>query len=179
MTVPSDASDVDRRPAEGATRPVDTGKLYQEGLVAGVLGAAAVALWFLILDTASGRPLYTPTVLGTALFRGGAGLESPETLAVALDMVLMFTWVHGLVFVVIGGVASRLLGLAERNPSFGFAVLLLFVVFQFGFIVAAMLFAPPVLATLSWPSILVANLLATAAMAGYFRLRHPNLRVSP
>jgi len=55
----------------------------------------------------------------------------------------------------------------------------LFVLFEFGFIAGAMLFAQPVLRALAWPAILVANLLAAAAMAGYFRLRHPNLRVQP
>jgi hypothetical protein len=80
-------------------------KLYQEGIAAGVIGALAIALWFLILDSFSGRPLYTPTVLGTALFKGGAGLDTPGNLAINLDMVLMFTWMHGLVFIIIGGIA--------------------------------------------------------------------------
>jgi len=154
-------------------------KLYQEGIIAGLVGAAIVAIWFLILDTFNGKPLYTPTVLGTALFRRGAGLSSPETLAVSLEMVAMFTWVHALVFAALGGVAARLLGLAERNPSLGFGILLLFVVFEFGFMVAAMVFAKAVLTALAWPAVLVANLLAAAGMAGYFWVRHPNLRVRP
>jgi hypothetical protein len=37
-------------------------RLPQEGIVAGVIGAATVAIWFLILDTLKGRPFYTPTV---------------------------------------------------------------------------------------------------------------------
>src|SRR5437870_3627508 len=87
----------------------DVAQLYQEGIVAGILGAAMIAVWFLILDSLNGRPLYTPTVIGTALFRGGQGLDSPETLPVSFDMVLVVTWVHGVVFAVIGGIASRLL----------------------------------------------------------------------
>lgn len=154
-------------------------KQYQEGIVAGALGAATIAIWFLILDTVNGRPLYTPTVLGTALFRGGAGLASPESLPISFEMVLMYTWVHGLVFCFIGGAASRLLALAERNPNLGFGILLLFVVFQCGFIVVAMLFAEPVLHALTWPAILLGNLLAAAAMAGYFWRRHPHLIISP
>jgi hypothetical protein len=106
-------------------------------------------------------------------------LDNVEALPVSLEMVAMFTWVHGLVFAAIGGIVSRLLGLADRNPNFGFGILLLFVIFQFGFSVAAMLFAAPVLRALTWPAIFVANLLATVAMAGYFWLRHPRLRVDP
>ena len=155
-----------------------TTALYQEGLVAGLVGAATIALWFLILDSLSGRPLYTPTVLGTALFRRGGTTPLSEILP-NLEMVLMFTWVHGLVFVAIGGIVARLLALAERQPSVGFGILMLFVFFEFGFIVAAMFFAEPILHALAWPAVLVANILAAAEMGGYFWLRHPNLRVQP
>ena len=156
----------------------DAARLYQEGMIAGVIGAATVALWFLLLDSAAGRPLYTPTVLGSAIFRHAA-LASPETLSVSMEMVLMFTWIHVLVFAALGGIASRLLAMAERNPSWGFGLLLLFVVFEFGFVAAAALLASPVLRVIPWPSVLAANLLAAAAMSAYFWRRHPQLVVSP
>jgi hypothetical protein len=156
----------------------DTARLYQEGMIAGVIGAAAVALWFLLLDTAAGHPLYTPTVLGTAIFRHSA-LASPETISVSLEMVGMFTWIHVLVFAALGGAVSRLIAMAERNPSWGFGLLLLFVVFEFGFVAAASLLAAPVLRVIPWPSVLGANLLAAAAMTAYFWRRHPHLVVSP
>jgi hypothetical protein len=164
------------RPAESVEAPRDAVSLAQEGLIAGLLGAATVALWFLIVDAFQGRPLYTPTVLGTALFGRGAPLAEGGA---DLGMVLMFTWVHGLAFVVVGGVVARLLALAERQPSAGFGILMLFVFFEFGFIAAAMVFAAPVLRALAWPAVLVANLLAAAAMGSYFWLRHPNLKVQP
>jgi len=153
--------------------------LYQDGIIAGVIGAAVIALWFLIIDTFNGRPLYTPTVLGTALFKGGVGLNTPESLAVNLEAVLMFTWVHGLIFIVIGGIASRLLGVAEHNPNVGFGILLLFVVFEFGFVAVNLAFADTVLHALSWQAVLLGNLLAASSMAGYFWRRHPNLTVNP
>jgi len=170
----------------GATNSVVPGsdtseipKLYLEGIVAGVIGAATIAIWFLILDTINGRPLYTPTVLGTALFRRGEGLASPESLPISFEMVLLYTWVHGLVFAVIGGVASRLLQLAERNPNLGFGILLLFVVFEFGFLAVATLVEGQILQALYWQAILLGNLLGAAAMAGYFWRRHPNLKILP
>ena len=150
-----------------------------DGIVAGVIGAATVALWFLVLDTLAGRPFFTPTVLGTALFRRGAGLEAPQTLPVSLEMVGMFTWVHALVFVTLGGVASYLLAAVEKRPSLGFGLLLLFVVFQAGFTVAAMVFAAPVLTTIGWIAILTANLLAASAMAVYLGWRHRDMRIEP
>jgi len=157
----------------------DVARLYQEGIVAGVLGAATIAVWFLILDSINGRPLFTPSVIGTALFRGTQGMDAPESMPVSFDMVLVTTWLHFLVFTVVGGAASRLLGFAEERPNLGFGVILLFVVFEFGFLAVVMAFAQPVLHALTWPAILVGNLLAALVMAVYFWRHHPNLQIEP
>ena len=157
----------------------ETSNVYQEGIIAGILGAATIALWFFVLDAFGGRPFYTPTVLGTVLFRHGVGLDQAQALAISFEMVLVYTWVHGLVFCLIGGIASKLLALAERNLNLGFGILLFFVIFEFGFVGAAFIFAEPVLHALTWPAILIGNLLAAAAMAGYFWRHHPNLTIEP
>lgn len=175
MTAQANGAIAARTPEGAANRS----QVFQEGVIAGVIGAATVATWFLVVDAINGRPLYTPAVLGTALFRHGEGLAAPARLPISLDMVLMFTWVHGLVFAMLGGAAAWLLSIAERRPNLGFGILVLFVVCEFGFLAAAMVLAEPVLHALAWPAILVANLLAAAAMAGYFRLRHPGMRISP
>jgi len=96
--------------------------LYQEGLVAGLLGAATIAIWFLVLDTVRGRPLYTPSLLGRAFFQRGAVLGALETQPITVEMVLVYTWVHGLAFCVIGGMAAWPIALAERRPNAGFGV---------------------------------------------------------
>ena len=152
---------------------------YQQGIVAGVLGAATIAIWFFLVDIFSGRPFYTPNVLGTVLFRGGQGLDQPQNLPVSLEMVLVYTWVHGLVFCAIGGLAAKLLDLAERNVNAGFGILLLFVIFEFGFVGAALVFAEPILRALAWPSVLIGNLMAAAVMAVYFWRHHPSMKISP
>ena len=154
-------------------------RVAQEGITAGIVGATIVALWFLILDLLNGRLLYTPTVLGTALFRGGRGLAAPESLTISTEMVLMYTWVHGLAFCVVGGVASRLLALSEKNPHIGFGIILLFVVLEFGFLLAASVFAEGLLGALAWQAVLVGNLLAAAGMAIYLGRRHPTLEIRP
>jgi hypothetical protein len=157
--------------------PVST--VYTEGMLAGIAGAAAIAAWFLILDTINGHPFHTPTVLGTALFRGGEGLASPDSLPLSFEMVLTFTWVHVLAFVVIGGAAAHLIAAAERNPNLGFGILLLFVVFECGFFAVCVLVAQPVLQALAWPAVVVGNLLAAVAMAATFWRRHPRLTILP
>jgi hypothetical protein len=92
---------------------------------------------------------------------------------------VLYTWVHALVFCVIGGLAARLLAVAERKPNAGFGILLLFVVFEFAFLVATLVFSEPVLQVVTWPSILAGNLLAALAMGVYFWRRHPDLRILP
>jgi len=165
--------------ASAPTTTYDSTRTYQDGIVAGVLAACAVALWFLLFDTVRGQPLYTPSVLGTALFGRGASLAPLEATPVSREMVLMFTWVHGLVFAALGGIAARLLAVAERSPHLGFGILLLFVIFEACFTVAAYLLAAPILHALTWPAVLVANLLAAAVMGAYLWRRHPALRVEP
>jgi 4-amino-4-deoxy-L-arabinose transferase-like glycosyltransferase len=166
--------------AHGPTaRESELSGVYGEGIVAGLLGAATIAVWFLIVDTIHGQPLHTPTVLGTAVFRGGAGLDHPESLPVSYEMVVAFTWVHGLIFAAIGGVAARLLAFAEHTANVGFGIVLLFVIFEFGFVAVTMVFAEDVLQVLAWPAVLVGNLLAAGAMGAYFWRRHPNLHIEP
>ncbi len=150
--------------------------VYMEGVVAGLIGAAVIALWFFILDLYNGRPFYPPSVLGAALSLSGTARDS-ATAPISIESVLFYSWIHGLVFCVIGGLAAKLLSLAERDLHFGFGILLLFVIFEFGFVAAAMVFAE--LQALAWPAVLVGNLLAAGAMALYFRRHHPRLRISP
>ena len=166
-------------PTTVSTFSPDTTRVYQEGIIAGILGAITIALWFLVVDVAQGRPLYTPTVLGTALFGRGAWPGTLESMPPSFEMVAMFTWVHLLAFAVIGVAVSRLIAMAEQHPGLGFGFVLLFVILTACFTAAAMIVATPVLRALTLPSILVANLLAAAVMAGYFWLRHPKMAIRP
>lgn len=65
--------------------------ITREGTVAGVVGGALVALWYLIYDTASGQPLRTPTVLGEIIFRGDF---APAISQVVPEAVAGITAVH-------------------------------------------------------------------------------------
>jgi hypothetical protein len=175
MTLPT----VTGRTSDLSPSTVDTTRIYQEGAIAGALGAVTVALWFLVVDMTHGRPFYTPTVLGTALFSRGVWPATLDTLPPSFEMVLMFSFVHLIVFAVVGGLVAHLLSMAEANPSLGFGIVLLFVILEACFTVAAMIVAEPVLRALTWQAILVANLLAAATMALYFWLRHPRMQMRP
>jgi hypothetical protein len=148
-------------------------------VTAGLLGAGTIAVWFLILDTIYGHPLYTPAVLGSAIFRPRAPISPPEALSVSLPLVLLFTVIHVVVFVAIGEIAALLVRLAEKNANYTFGIVLFLVIFLSGFLFVTMVFAADVLAALSWQAVFIGNLLAVGAMALYFKRRHPNLRMLP
>jgi len=158
---------------------VDDTATYLEGIRAGVAGAATIALWFLVVDLVAGRPFYTPAVLGHAVFNGPAGLAGGAAIEPSLELVLGFTWIHGLVFLLLGLLASRLLALADRDPNYGFGILLLFVVFEVGFVFVCMLAAEPILQALTVPAIIIGNLLAAIAMALVFRRHRGALTALP
>jgi hypothetical protein len=147
--------------------------LLKDGIVAGLVGALTVALWFLIVDTIAGRPLYTPTLLGTAFFQRGENLTSPANLRASLDIVFKYSVFHWVAFTVMGVIASFCLRLAAPEPHLGFGMLLffvLFVVFEFGFrLVRATLFSQQV--ELVWAQVLIGNLLASTAIGVYLLRR--------
>ena len=154
-------------------------KLSQEGIIAGTCGAATITLWFVLLDVWAGHPLYTPTMLGTALFKGTSGLLPAAPGEVSLGMVGAFTALHWLVFELLGALASVLLVLAEHNPNLGFGVLLCFVLSTDGLMGGAMMFAEPVLHAFAWQSVLIGHLVAAGAMGGYLWRRHAHMVIYP
>jgi len=152
---------------------------YTQGIKAGLAGAFTIAIWFAFVDVLRGQPLHTPTVLGTALFRGVAALNDPANLAPSFEMVVGFTWIHLLLFLMVGMAAGRLMELAEHDSHVGFGVVLLACVFEAGFIAACILFAEPVLHELTMPAILVGNLLAAAAMGAVLWRSHRLMTIEP
>jgi hypothetical protein len=154
-------------------------RISAEGITAGIIGGATVAFWFLVLDSLHRHPLYTPTLLGTAIFRPATPIAPPEALPVSAPMVILFTALHGVIFVGIGEIAALLVRLAEKNANYAFGVVLFLVIFLSGFLFVTMVFAAHVLDVLSWQAVFVGNLLAVAAMGLYFKRRHPNVKMLP
>jgi len=143
--------------------------VFREGAVAGLIGAALVAVWFLGYDAFKGRPLRTPALLGAAVFQG---LTDPEALEISLGAVLGYTVLHALAFVVFGIVAALLLVAAERQPVLLLGLFMLFAAFEVLFFGLVMILGQSLLGALVWWAIFVANLLATAGMLVYFFLGH-------
>lgn len=157
----------------GLARHLDENRVLREGLVSGLLGAAVVAVWFLLLDGVMRQPLFTPAALGSLLFHGVA---DPENVRLTAATVGGYTVVHVAAFLLFGMVVSALVAQADRMPSFIFGVVLLGVVFELFFVGLVASLGTWVLQEFAWWSILGGNLLAALAMGAYLWRRHPDLR---
>jgi hypothetical protein len=153
--------------------------LTAEGVTAGIIGGATIALWFLVLDSVRGHPLYTPTLLGTSIFEPGTPIAAPEALPISVPLVLLFTALHGAIFIAIGEIAALLVRLGEKNANYTFGIVLFLVIFISGFFFVTGVFAAHVLEALSWQAVFIGNLLAVSAMVVYFKRRHPNVKMLP
>ena len=142
-----------------------------DGVIAGLIGAAIVAIWFLFMDTVTRLPLYTPTVLGEGLLFKEHGLDSNAGELVSLRLTLVYSGVHGLVFMLLGLIAACLLLLSKRKLHMGIVLIALFAVLELGFVGTAFFVAKPILDELAWPIVLTGNFLAAAGMACYLSLR--------
>jgi hypothetical protein len=147
-------------------------RIVREGIVAGLIGAAAVAILILVFDVAGGAPLQSPAILGSAILKG---IRDPNLVTVSAGPIVGYTIVHGLGFIAVGLIAAFLVASAEREPAMVMALLIFFAAFEVFFLALIAFWALPVLGVLAWWEILAGNLVASAAMLYYFHRRHPGL----
>ncbi len=147
-------------------------RIVREGVVVGVLGAIAVAVWFLIFDLFRGQIFLTPGALGSAVFyRIGSAAE----VQVGLLTVAGYTIVHFAAFILVGLVAAAIAVEAEKTPPLLLAGVLIFATFEAFFLGVV---AEWLLGVIGWVSIGLGNLLATVVMATYLLRAHPELRAA-
>src|SRR5262249_10298644 len=142
-----------------------TSDILLDGVFAGAIGALSVALWFLIVDSLAGRPLYTPALLGTVLLHGGS--EAAQGVTVAPLEVAAYTAFHFIAFLAVGAVFSGLMTLFERFPIVGFVLLVAFLCLQVSFFVVDVALGAQLMGQLRPWSVIIANLLAAASMSLY------------
>jgi hypothetical protein len=144
--------------------------VIEDGVLTGVAGAAVVAAWFFILDTARGQMLFTPSLLGSVVFLG----QSPDqVISVNGFIVFAYTGLHGVLFLMAGLVLAWMFAMFEHNPQFGIILLLLFLLFEsilFSF--AAAIF-PNLMGALGAVAVASGNLFAAIAMFWFLIRRHP------
>ena len=140
------------------------------GVVAGLVGAFALAAWFLIIDAVQSRPFATPTFVASTLL----GLADAQP---TFALIAMYTALHFGVFVVIGAGVSWALDRAHLPAFIVFGIVLGFLFFDLIFYAGVVVTGVNVVVALGWPQVLVGNLIAGVALIGYLNVTGPQTTV--
>lgn len=150
-------------------------RILREGFIAGCVGAAAVAAWFLIVDTINGRPFFTPAMLGSAVFWG---VRDPSMVVIEYSRIIGYTMFHVSAFIIVGTVAAVLAAEVEVAPPTLYLVVVFFAIFEFGFYVTVAVLAQPLLGSLAWWNVAMGNAIAASGMGYYLWHEHPKIAAS-
>jgi len=143
--------------------------LAREATDSGFIGAVAVFLWFLLLDSVVGQPFRTPNLLGQALLFGDP-LARP---GLDYGAIVAYSTLHLIGFTLLGFLLVSLVHFAIRQPTVLFALFLGFVMFEVVFAGVAYMLTHAIGAdSLSWWTLVSGNLVAILAMGAYLRVHH-------
>ncbi len=148
-------------------------RIMREGFVAGLIGAAAVAMWFLLVDLVGGGLFFTPSMLGSAVFWG---VRDPADVVINFPTVIAYTMLHVLLFTLVGMIAAALAAMVDKFPSTLFLIIFFFAVFEVGFYIVVATMAAPLLGRLAWSNVAVGNLIAALGMGYYLWTVHPHIK---
>ncbi|MBI4503854.1 MAG: hypothetical protein HY700_22165 [Gemmatimonadetes bacterium] len=143
------------------------------GLAVGLVGGAAVALWFLILDTLTRAPLYTPAALGSVFFFGANG---PEEIRRTFPVIAGYTVLHFAVFMVLGALFSWMVDKVQSAPRRWLMMLMTFILLDGLFAGTLAMIGEWVIASIGVWAIIVGNVVAVLAMGATLWATHPELR---
>jgi hypothetical protein len=146
----------------------------REGVLAGIIGATAIVVWFAVIDIVSGQPFHTPGLLGAGLISVlGKPPMMPDTVGFH---VFIYTVFHYVAFAIVGILIAQIVHQSARTPAILAGFLIAFVAFELGAIGLTTLFTESRLGGMAWYQIFLANLLAAALMFWFMWRRHPDLR---
>ena len=151
-------------------------KLLSRGLITGLCGAAAVALWFFFVDFSDGHPFRTPAALGSALL---FGVSKAEAMQVSFGVVAAYTLVHVIAFALAGTIFVGVAEQVERSSSLVLLTVPVAIALEAVVVAGLALGADWVLGAVGVWSVLVANVLAVVAMGWYVWRTHPTLGRRP
>ena len=150
-------------PAQAAGRRIIPAEILGDGTMAGVIGASAIALFFLLIDTARREPLFTPSVMASALLRS----EAPAQASVDLSMVAAYSVLHGAAFVAVGVLAAWATAMRHASVATFTLAIALFGTLEAGFLVTCIAVNRTLLDVVGVAPATVGNLLAAIGMAAY------------
>lgn len=133
------------------------------GIVAGIVGATAMALFFLIVDGSQGQPFRTPAFLARALLGDGA-------VAIGAGPIALYTLIHYGAFIVVGLAVSWLLTMVETASPVLLGLVLGFLMFDLVFYGSVIVTGVDIVSALGWPEVLAGNLIAGISVLGFLHL---------
>ena len=146
--------------------------IARDGIVAGILGATAVALWFLGMDILYRHAFATPEALGRGLLR----ILGPQGSEGSAVFVVVYTIFHYLAFIAAGMLVAVIVHAAERETGVLAGAMMLFVAFEIGFYaLSSALSESPMFGALGWAQVATGNLIAAIVMGVYMWRTHPKL----
>lgn len=149
-------------------------RVLYEGLIAGLLGFAVVALAVGVLDVVAGRSFFhTPSLLGQVVI-GGFGEPTPGV--IEPGPVFAYNGLHMLVFLAVGMAVSWVVFEVELHPVLWYvAFFALMSLVLLSFLLLAVV-ARPHREELSAGVLVTANALGALAIGLYLHAAHPRLR---
>ncbi len=135
-------------------------RILSRGIIAGLIGATILALWFLLIDTLRGQPFATPSFLAGVL----AGVEATDR---SLSLIVLYTLLHYAAFGAVGVAMAWLLTKLEACPPILLGLVLGFILFDLVFYSGVVLTGVDVVERLGWPEVLAGNLFAGVGTIGY------------
>jgi uncharacterized membrane protein YeaQ/YmgE (transglycosylase-associated protein family) len=153
-----------------------THSTVREGILVGLTGAVAAALWYLVTDMFAGTPLRTPNTLGQ-IFIQADSTPSPNT--IRASAVAGYMVVHFLSFAVIGVVITWLVHLVMRERSLRMGLWLGLVLGFTALFISTYLLTPASGYRAPGWSTVGAAVVGSLALVFILWRRHPQLRDSP
>ncbi len=142
----------------------------EDGILTGVVGAAIVSLIFLLIDFANGRPFFTPSLLGSVIFRGqsASATSDPDP-----TMIFAFSGLHGIAFLLVGILLAALFREFEKHPKLGLELLVVLLVFEGLLMGAEVTVFPALVGELGAWAVATANIASLIAMFAFLAYRQP------
>jgi len=137
--------------------------IWYRGILAGLVGATAMALWFLIVDASQGVPFRTPSLLANSLL-------GVSDLSGRLGPIIFYTIIHYAVFLLVGVGAVWVIRALNVAPGLLLGVVLGFILFDVVFYGSIYVTGLDVVDELGWLEVLTGNLIAGISLMGYLHL---------
>ena len=157
-------------PSRGGRRLLLSG-LVARGVVAGIVAATAMALWFLIVDSSEGSPFRTPNFVAGSLL----GIDGME---MGVGPLVLYTFIHYAVWVVVGLVAAWVLSHVDTAAPILRGLVLGLLLFDLVFYGSVAVAGVDVVQALGWPEVLTGNLLAGMSLMAVLHWSGPSRKVA-